>query len=121
MPQLILEYSENVIEQAHLSDLLQQLHGLLAETLPTDLASCKSRAIGYKVYSVGDGQANTAFIHLNLKVMPGRTENTLQHVGERIMKLLSSYFAESLQKLTLQITLEISELQATYFKIVSKQ
>lgn len=119
MPQLILEYSKNIIERDNLTTLFQQCHDLLAEALPTDLNSCKSRAIKCKTYVVGDGQLDNAFIHVSLKVMPGRTQDTLQNVGQRMMKVLENHFAQSLQKLKLQITLEISNLQPTYFKITS--
>jgi len=120
MPQLILEYSDNIIETGQFSHLLQKCHKSLVEILPTDLASCKSRIIECKSYVIGDGQANNAFIHVSLKVMPGRPQNILQSIGQEILEIMSNHFNESLCKLNLQITLEVSELQSTYFKIISE-
>lgn len=119
MPQLTLEYSSNVIEKNHLTDLLQQCHQLLVNTLSTELVSCKSRAIECKIYSVGDGKPENAFVHVNLKIMPGRTASILQNVGQKMLELLAKYFAASLQKLQLQITVEIQDLSSSYFKKVS--
>lgn len=120
MPQLTLEYSSNIIETDNLTDLLQLCNHLLVTALPTELVSCKSRAIEYKIYSVGEGHPNNAFVHVNLKIMPGRTPDILQNVGEKMLELLAKHFAVSLQNLQLQITLEISDLSPNYFKRVSE-
>lgn len=116
MPHLILEYSANIIEEEKIPELFQECHVLLAEMLPTDIQGCKSRAYKSNTYLIGSNQPNNGFVHVDLKVLPGRTKETLQQVGLNMMTLLQNYFSESLQQLNLQITLEISELQ-TYFKI----
>jgi len=119
MPQLILEFSSNVIEKNNVLSLFKNCHSLLATMLPTDLDSCKSRSIECATYCVGNGNINNAFAHLSLKVMPGRRPDTLKKTGDSMMDLLKSYFTESLKKLNLQITLEIIELEKNYFKITS--
>ncbi len=119
MPQLTLEFSANILEKNNMTSLFKQCHALLAHALPTELASCKSRAIESSFYCVGDGQPNHAFVHVSLKVMPGRSVETLKNVGDKMMKILKDNFSESLKKLHLQLTVEISELQKTYFKITS--
>ena len=118
MPQLILEYSSNIIETNNLIDLLKNINKFLSESLPTELSSCKSRAIEYAVYCIGDGSLHNAFVHVNLKVMSGRSLDKLTDVGNGTMNILKKYFHESARQLNLQITLEIDELQKTYFKYV---
>lgn len=71
MPQLILEFSSNILEK------------------------------------------NNAFVHISLKVMPGRSFDTLKNIGENMIELLKKYFSDSLEKLNLQITLEIIALCAS--------
>lgn len=115
MPHLTLEFSANILEKNDMVGLLKQCHLLLARDLPTALPHCKSRAIENNLYCVGDGQPNNAFIHVSIKIMPGRSEETLKKAGDHLMEALKTHFAESLKKLNLQITLEFSELQ-TYFK-----
>ena len=119
MPQLILEYSANIIEKENLINLFQQCHEFLAKSLPTELASCRSRAIKCENYCIGDSAVANAFVHISLKVMPGRSKDTLDSVGQSMMNILTRYFEKSLQQLKLQISLEIIELQPTYFKIRS--
>ena len=119
MPQLTLEFSSNVIEKNNLNKLFQECHFLLEKLLPTNIDSCKSRAIEYLHYHIGNGEPNNAFVHITLKVMPGRSVDTLKIVGDDMMAILENYFSSSLKKLNLQMTLEIMELQQTYFKIMS--
>lgn len=120
MPQLTLELSDNVLEKHDLNNLFQRCHLILAEILPTSIESCKSRAIEHTAYYIGNGAANNAFVHVNLKIMAGRSYDTQNTAGLEVMELLKSHFAKSLATLNLQITLEIDELQKTYYKIVSE-
>lgn len=117
MPQLTLEFSKNIFEKNGMVSLLTQCHQFIAETLPTDIMGCKSRAIEHTCYCVGDGEANNAFVHVTLKVLPGRNSETLALLGNGIMEILADYFAESAKTHQLQITLEIDELPQTYFKM----
>lgn len=120
MPQLRLEFSSNVLEKNNFSKLFEKCHSTLEKMLPTEISSCKSRAIECERFYVGNGNSHNAFVHVSLKVLPGRDAEILQTVGEKIMELLLNHFSDSLQQLKLQITLEIMELERTYFKIASK-
>ena len=117
MPQLILEYSSNVIETDKLQSLFRNFHALMAERLPTDIHTCKSRAIECETYLVGQCQSENAFIHVSLKVLPGRSQETLRAVGDEMMQMMAHHFSVSAKRLKLHMTMEISELQ-TYFKMV---
>lgn len=120
MPQLILEYSSNIIEKDDLFNLLKKLNIFMAEKLPADLTSCKSRSIEHDNYCIGSGDTTNAFVHINLKVMSGRTVEKLNDVGSSIIELLKQHFSKSLSQLNLQLSVEISELSKTYFKYSSQ-
>lgn len=115
MPQLILEYSSNIFEKKDLHSLLKKINAFLCEHLPTELFSCKSRTLESNTFVIGDGNENNALVHVHLKVMPGRTDKKLNDIGNAILVILKEYFSESAQRLNLQITLEIKELEK-YFK-----
>jgi len=121
MPHLVLEYSANIIEKHAMDRLFRVCHETLAKELPTEINSCKSRALECSSYYVGSGEPGNAFIHAALKVLPGRTPEQLRHVGSKVMETLKSHFSESLQTLSLQITLEVVELPSTYFKVTQTQ
>ncbi len=120
MPHLVVEYSNNVVEKHRLPELFKQLHLLLANMLPTNIDSCKSRGVERAVFAVGNGDPGSAFVHVSLKVLPGRSESILENTANRITALLEIFFEQSLAELNTQISLEITELQSTYYKIVSE-
>lgn len=117
MPQLTLEYSTNITESADFSVLFAKCHHLLAELLPADIASCKSRAMAQSDFYVGDGNPANAFVHLQIQVLPGRSKEKLEHIGKNILPLLKAHFTDALKKLNLQITVEVADLSTHYFKI----
>jgi 5-carboxymethyl-2-hydroxymuconate isomerase len=118
MPHLTLEYSSNIIEKNDMKHLFKECHVVLTEMLPTDLNGCKSKAIEYEHYYIGDGNINNAFIHANLKVMPGRSPQTFEKLTQAIMVLLKNHFKKSFLELQLQITIEVNEFPF-YLKITS--
>lgn len=117
MPHLVLEYSNNIVEKANLQELFQQCHQQLVEILPTELTSCKSRAIEYQTYLLANGDTAQAFVHLDLKILPGRDKSTLDKASHAIMDLLKGYFTESAQRFQLHLSLEIQELAPSYYKM----
>lgn len=116
MPHLVLEYSDNVLEKEDLTSLFAKCHVLLAKTLPTEISSCKSRAIVCNTFYLAEGHEKNAFVHVTLKIMSGRSRETLNNTGHLLLDLLKSYFSESIRKLHLQISLEIDALPEAYFK-----
>ena len=113
MPHFILEHSSNV--KTDFSQLFKQCHDILAKGLPTDLSHCYSRAIPCEVFYVADGAADKAFVHVTLKIMPGRTKDTLQTVGKNLLEALKKAFAESAKKFNIAISLQIVELHSDFY------
>lgn len=114
MPHTLIEH-DATLDASLLHSFLEELHPLLKKNLPTDLRACKSRLIPYSSYRVGDS-ATTPFLHLTLKIMKGRSADTLKNVGQEILKLAISIFHKDSPSLSPQISLEIVELSEHYFK-----
>lgn len=115
MPHLVLEYSSNLIEKKTLTVLFEKCHGLLAEKLPTERKSCVSRAVECQQYYIGEGQSDLAFIHVTLKVKAGRTFEVLKETAEALLTAIKMHCNESVNQFNLKVTVEIIELQKTYF------
>lgn len=116
MPHIILEYSNNLVFDQEASVLFESIHHLLARELPTQLSSCKSRSYDSDSYRVGDGQANNAFAHLGIKVMPGRTEERKAHIAQQIMDMMYIFFQTQYTALNLQLSIEMQDLDTVYLK-----
>jgi 5-carboxymethyl-2-hydroxymuconate isomerase len=117
MPQILLEYSQNV-DQIPFADLFLDLHRCLAEVAGISIENCKSRAICHEQVLVGRGEAADAFVHLSIGLYAGRSPELKQEIGQRALALLQRYLAPSLTRLAVQITVELREFQqADYFKL----
>jgi 5-carboxymethyl-2-hydroxymuconate isomerase len=113
MPHFILEHSGNV--KTDFAQLFEQCNHILVKDLPADLSHCYSRAIRCETFRVADGADDKAFVHATLKIMPGRTKETLQTVGKNLLETLKKFFSEPAKKLNLAISLEIVELPSDYY------
>ena len=116
MPHLVLEYSANLLEKDVFTEVFAKLHRLLSEKLPTQLASCKSRAYEVTDYYLADGNPANAFIALHVRIMPGRSTELLNEIAAEIFAILQNAFKASLVALDLQISVEISDLGRVYVK-----
>ncbi len=66
---------------------------------------------------MGNGEGESAFLHLDLRFLEGRPLATKQAVGAGALELIKGHFAQVPDELGLQITVEIQDIKkATYFK-----
>jgi len=116
MPHLTLEYTSNLSEKGDFRFLFRAFHYLLTEILSTELGTCKSRAVCFDDYYVGGGEDN-AFVHVNLGILSGRSEEQLKTISRSIVLVLKKHFNDFIvrKKINLQISIEIRELK-NYFK-----
>jgi 5-carboxymethyl-2-hydroxymuconate isomerase len=71
MPHLVIEYSDDALDQAALKDLMQSLAKTAAQTRIMKPEDIKVRAQSYGDYLVGGQQ--DSFIHLSVYLLAGRT------------------------------------------------
>jgi 5-carboxymethyl-2-hydroxymuconate isomerase len=116
VPHITLEYSSNLVEQKDLVPVLKKAQVLLSESLPAQLDQFKSRALGADVFLVGDGNHRNAFVHMQVDVMAGRSDETLSKAGHQLIDLLKDSFKQTIKSHGLSISVEISELSKAYFK-----
>lgn len=110
MPHCILEYSDNILEKPNHARVLSQLNATLSETGLFELNDIKSRMIAHHAYYVGDGNPRRAFVTLNVEILSGRSEETRQMLAERCLKLLETFFRESIDSLLFSLTVQIKEI-----------
>lgn len=115
MPHIILELSNNIIETQY-DDILLQINKTLVENLPTKLDSCKGRIIFHKNFLVGDGNEHNAFIHANIEVLSGRSDEVLEVTSQKIINLLQTLFHESIKLLNPAISVSVGILPKAYQK-----
>ncbi|PWY55051.1 hypothetical protein DGG96_13980 [Legionella qingyii] len=115
MPHLILELSNNIDSQ-HLNQLFDKLHQMLAEKLPTQLSNCRSRCVVHPLFYIGDQSPANAFVHLTLKMLPGRDDAKKKSIGKELFDLLDNFFRTGQNELNIMLSVEVLDLDNHYFK-----
>ncbi|BDG37371.1 5-carboxymethyl-2-hydroxymuconate Delta-isomerase [Parageobacillus sp. VR-IP] len=110
MPHFILEYTDNLSEEANIRELLRKIHEVLisrSDLFP--IGGIRSRAIPLKEYYVADGTEDDAFVHGTLKIGAGRSEEDKRAVCEEIFRVMKEHFAPLFEKRYLALSLELYE------------
>lgn len=117
MPQISLEYTDNLTQEINTAKIFRNIHQVLGEVAGIPLANCKSRANRLNDFYIADGDSKNAFIHLEVRFIEGRSAEIRSEIGEQCLEQLQAYFAESVSSQNLQITVEIHDIhKPSYFK-----
>ncbi|MEV8586420.1 isomerase [Streptomyces sp. NPDC051180] len=109
MPQITVDYSAPLDRRG----FALALHPLVAETVDTQVEACKTRFREIEETVTGDGAAGTASVHVEIALLPGRTEEAKARLAEAVLDLLPHHL-----KTTDGVLLfaEVRELEASYRK-----
>jgi 5-carboxymethyl-2-hydroxymuconate isomerase len=116
MPHLILECSQTLAHQVDFSVFFKQAYQLLAESLPTKITSCKGRVIFCDKSYIGNDFINNAFIHLTLKILPGRSDVIKAKITNQLLLNLK-HIVNSLNIKQVSLSVELVDLSAHYTKL----
>jgi 5-carboxymethyl-2-hydroxymuconate isomerase len=117
MPHLTLEYTANLRERRPDATLFSAFHSLLESVAGIKIENCKSRWREVDDWVVGNGKERSAFVHLDVRFMEGRTDELKQALGIAFLEMLKACFDPGRSKIDLQITVEIQDIRkADYFK-----
>ncbi|CAM2800996.1 5-carboxymethyl-2-hydroxymuconate Delta-isomerase [Legionella worsleiensis] len=115
MPHIIFECSDEIKSKLSFESIFLELHSILSDFLPTQMSSCKSRVIPYKQYLVGN-TPNNLFIHVTIKILPGRTADVKNMVGKKILQFLEK-IVNDVALDGVSISIEIADLTDNYYKL----
>ena len=116
MPHLIIEYTDNIIEEPRWGDLYRDIHGVLIATSEWYSPDIKSRAVRLTNYCVCNGNPDQAFISLTIQIRAGRRDNMKQSGSENCLKILASHFHRTLEELQSSITVQIVDIHAPSYR-----
>ncbi len=109
MPHIIVEYSEALAPSVDMPKLLDKLHHNLAEQESVNIHAIKSRAIPVQYSIVGDGQEMDKFVHIHVKLLPGRDDALKKKMAGDLFALARDHGVAD-ERVSLSV--EISELHA---------
>lgn len=117
MPHVIVEYTDNLTEQANIPELLQKTNEtLLSHEDIIPIGGLRTRAIELKDYVVADGTEDDAFVHVILKLGSGRSEEAIQKVGDSLFNTVKTHFNDLFDQRYLALSMEIHEFTRPTYK-----
>ncbi len=111
MAHFIIEYSTN-LDRAQLAPV-ELLAKLVDAAVATDISprgGCRARAHPVDEYFVADGRDSFGFVHLQVRLGAGRTEQEKSAACEALVKVLEGHLANLSAQQGLAISFELVEL-----------
>ena len=108
MPHLRLEHTIE-ISTNDTSNLFKQLVKILTKNTTIQSSNCKSRAIKIKNHHM-DSKQHDGFIHLDIILLEGRSNDVKKTIGRETLDLLKDYFQKKSNDNIPQISLEVREI-----------
>lgn len=115
MPHLVILYTPNIEAETDVSALCRTLADTMLEqrdeagkpVFPTG----GTRVLAYPAahYAVADGQADYAFVYLNLRMASGRSEAVKKKAGDALLAAVRTHFEPVFTQRHIGITLQIDE------------
>jgi len=110
MAHAIIEYSSNLEDKVDLEGLVDQIHDACIETGVFPLTGMRTRTARRDTYKIADGNLEACFIHLQLKIGPGREDSIKKKAMEDIFGSLCSYVKPLYDTSPVALSIEILEL-----------
>jgi 5-carboxymethyl-2-hydroxymuconate isomerase len=111
MPQIVIEYTDNIKPEAAIPALLKKINdtiiGQSGGIFPP--GGTRSRAIELKDYRMADGEADYAFVHTTFKIGAGRTAEQKKKVCDELFDVIKTHFAELFARRYLALSMELYE------------
>ncbi len=114
MPHFIIEYTDNIKNDADIVDLLKKIHAVLishGDVFP--VGGIRSRAIELHNYRIADGEEDDAFVHAMLKIGAGRTDEVKKAVCDELFAAMELHFEELFSRRYLALSMELVELRGS--------
>ncbi len=112
MPHIILEHSAN-LEISSYNSIFSDIHSILEQYVSANPKNCRSRARVASHYYVGNGEQENKFLHLDINLLSGRTDDAKKECGRILLDKLKTVFTDT----KLQITVKLSDTpKEFYFK-----
>lgn len=106
MPHIIVEYTDHL--NVDLEKLTIELHRTLVGQETVKEEAVKTRAIPVKATVVGTGKCHDKMIHIQLKLLPGRSDELRQSMAEALFNTVKKVVFDD----HISISVETSELHA---------
>ena len=110
MPHLNIEYSANLSDALDIQGLVDRIHATALETGIFPLGGVRTRAEARTHYRIADGNPAAGYIHMVVRIGPGRDEETRRDAGDRIFTALCEFTDAVYRSRPLALSFELQEI-----------
>ena len=110
MPHLNIEYSSNLEEVLDIQALVDNIHQTALSTGIFPLGGVRTRAEARRYYRIANGDPNAGYIHMIVRIGPGRDVETRRSAGDRIFGALCDFTDELYRARPLALSFELQEI-----------
>ena len=115
MPHVIIEYSSNLRESLKPEQFVKAVHrAAMATGEFAPSAILRTRAAERTCYLVGDEDPGNGFIHIVIRVRPGRDRETKRKLGESVFSAICDYLKPLFDSRRVGLTFEIHEIDTDF-------
>jgi 5-carboxymethyl-2-hydroxymuconate isomerase len=110
LPHFIVEYTDNIKNEANFSKLFEEINKvLIARDTVFPIGGIRSRAIEVNDYRIADGAEDDAFVHAVLKIGAGRSEEIKKEVCDALFEVMKDHFSFLMSNRYLALSMELIE------------
>jgi 5-carboxymethyl-2-hydroxymuconate isomerase len=114
MPHIIVEYSSNLRESLNPDLFIQEVHNAAEKTGAFGSSTLRTRASERTCYRVGDGHPDNGFVHVVMRIRPGRGREEKLKLGESVFSVICDYLKPIFESRPLGLTYEIQEIETDF-------
>jgi 5-carboxymethyl-2-hydroxymuconate isomerase len=113
MPHVVVEYSANLETSINVQKLLRDIHETVLNSGVFELGAVRTRAARHEAFVIADGDPANSFVHVELRVAPGRDAPTRKDVAKRVLDTLAAATREVFASRGLGLSVEVREIDYT--------
>ncbi|WP_210576263.1 5-carboxymethyl-2-hydroxymuconate Delta-isomerase [Streptomyces sp. GESEQ-4] len=118
MPQITVDYSEQLADDFDRAGFAQALHAAVVEIAAAKAAACKTQFRRSEGTTVGADADGHGVVHVALGLLAGRTDETKAQLTEAVLELVKRYVKPA-EGLVLHASAEVRDLDPSYRKFDS--
>ena len=110
MPHIVIEYSANLRARVDMPAFLAAVHRAALATGVFPVGGIRTRAYAAEDYVIADGHPDNTFVHIGLRIGPGRDLQTRKGACEAIFAAARQHLAAIYETLPLGISLDMQDI-----------
>jgi 5-carboxymethyl-2-hydroxymuconate isomerase len=113
MPHVVVEYSANLDSSIDIHKLVRDIHEAVLGSGVFEMGAVRTRAERRDTFIVADGDPENGFVHVELRIAPGRDGPTRKDVARRVLDTLAAATREVFARTGLGLSVEVREIDYT--------